>query len=39
METTRLGIIAGGDGLPIISKVVVRGDTVYVCGVMVTASK
>jgi enamine deaminase RidA (YjgF/YER057c/UK114 family) len=31
MEISRLGIISGADRLPIISKVVVRGDTVYLC--------
>jgi len=30
---TRHGIVDGAGGLPIISKAVVRGDTVYLCGV------
>jgi enamine deaminase RidA (YjgF/YER057c/UK114 family) len=30
---TRIGIVPGAEGLPIISKAVVRGDTVYLCGV------
>jgi enamine deaminase RidA (YjgF/YER057c/UK114 family) len=33
MTISRIGIVPGTDGLPIISKVVVRDDTVYVCGV------
>ena len=33
MTITRLGIVPGNDGLPIISKAVIRGDTVYICGV------
>ena len=33
MGISRLGIVPGTDGLPIISRVVVRDDTVYVCGV------
>jgi enamine deaminase RidA (YjgF/YER057c/UK114 family) len=33
MAISRLGIILGTDGLPIISRVVVRDGTVYVCGV------
>jgi enamine deaminase RidA (YjgF/YER057c/UK114 family) len=33
MTISRLGIVPGTDGLPIISKEVIRGDTVYVCGV------
>ncbi len=33
MTISRMGIVPGTDGLPVISKVVVRGDTVYVCGV------
>jgi len=33
MDITRHGLTDGAGGLPIISRVVVRGDTVYVCGV------
>ncbi len=33
MSTTRINIVEPADGLPCISRVVVRGDTVYVCGV------
>jgi enamine deaminase RidA (YjgF/YER057c/UK114 family) len=33
MTISRLGIIPDTGGLPIISRVVVCGDTVYVCGV------
>jgi enamine deaminase RidA (YjgF/YER057c/UK114 family) len=33
MTITRFGITEPTSGLPIISRVVVRGDTVYVCGV------
>jgi enamine deaminase RidA (YjgF/YER057c/UK114 family) len=33
MSMQRLGIVPGNDGLPIISKAVIRGDTVYLCGV------
>lgn len=33
MDITRYGIIEPKDGLPCISSVVVRGDTVYLCGV------
>jgi enamine deaminase RidA (YjgF/YER057c/UK114 family) len=33
MAITRLGSTQGTEGLPIISRVVVRGDTVYLCGV------
>jgi enamine deaminase RidA (YjgF/YER057c/UK114 family) len=33
MTISRQGIIEGGQGLPIISRVVTRGDTVYLCGV------
>ena len=33
MEITRIGIVSGNDGLPIISKVAIRGDTVYLLGV------
>lgn len=33
MTITRHGITEGADGLPVISRVVVRGDTVYLCGV------
>jgi len=32
MDISRLGTVSG-DGLPIISKLTVRGDMVYVCGV------
>lgn len=34
MTITRMGIVPGDDGLPVISKAVVRGDTVYLCGVI-----
>jgi enamine deaminase RidA (YjgF/YER057c/UK114 family) len=30
---TRLGIVSADGGLPVISAAVVRGDTVYLCGV------
>lgn len=33
MAITRYGITEGTNGLPIISRAVVRGDTVYLCGV------
>ena len=33
MTISRIGIVPETGGLPVISKVVVRGDTVYVCGV------
>lgn len=33
MTIARIGIVPETGGLPVISKVVVRGDTVYVCGV------
>jgi enamine deaminase RidA (YjgF/YER057c/UK114 family) len=33
MEIERLGILEKKDGFPIISRGVVRGDTVYLCGV------
>lgn len=33
MTISRLGIVSGTDGLPVISKAVIRGDTVYLCGV------
>ena len=33
MTLTRVGIVPGTDGLPIISKAVIRDDTVYLCGV------
>ena len=33
MTITRIGIVPGDGGLPVISKAVVRGDTVYLCGV------
>ena len=33
MSIVRRGITEAKNGLPIISRVVVRGDTVYVCGV------
>ena len=33
MTIARVGIVPGNDGLPVISKAVVRGDTVYLCGV------
>ena len=33
MSITRHGITDGTHGLPIISRAVVRGDTVYLCGV------
>ena len=33
MTISHLGIVPGSDGLPIISKAIVRGDTVYLCGV------
>jgi enamine deaminase RidA (YjgF/YER057c/UK114 family) len=33
MTITRIGIVPGDDGLPVISKAVIRGDTVYLCGV------
>ena len=33
MTASYIGIVPGTDGLPIISKAVVRNDTVYLCGV------
>jgi enamine deaminase RidA (YjgF/YER057c/UK114 family) len=33
MSTTRIGIVEPKDGLPCISRVVVRGNTAYLCGV------
>jgi enamine deaminase RidA (YjgF/YER057c/UK114 family) len=33
MSITRYGITEPANGLPIISRVIVRGDTVYLCGV------
>lgn len=33
MTIQRHGITSGANGLPIISRTVVRGDTVYLCGV------
>jgi len=30
---TRIGIVPGENGLPVISKAVIRGDIVYLCGV------
>ncbi len=33
MNITRHGITDGTNGLPVISRAVVRGDTVYLCGV------
>ena len=33
MNISRIGIVPGTDGPPIISKAVVRGDTIYLCGV------
>jgi enamine deaminase RidA (YjgF/YER057c/UK114 family) len=33
MSTSRIDIVKAAAGLPCISRVVVRGDTVYVCGV------
>ena len=33
MTITRHGMTEGTTGLPIISRAVVRGDTVYLCGV------
>ena len=33
MSTKRVGIVEAKEGLPCISRAVVRGDTVYLCGV------
>ncbi len=33
MSVARYGVTDGSKGLPIISRAIVRGDTVYVCGV------
>lgn len=33
MTISHLGIVPGEGGLPVISKAIVRGDTVYLCGV------
>jgi len=33
MDIVRHGITDGANGLPIISRALVRGDTVYLCGV------
>src|SRR4029079_13469272 len=34
MTITRIGITDPGNGMPVMSRVVVRGDTVYLCGVV-----
>ena len=33
MSIARYGVTAGTDGLPVLSRAVIRGDTVYLCGV------
>jgi enamine deaminase RidA (YjgF/YER057c/UK114 family) len=34
MTITRIGITEPGNGMPVMSRAVVRGDTVYLCGVV-----